>query len=163
NAIFQDVLGRPVDSAAQSYYLAYLSRGAARNGVVTSLTGSAEYRQKVVADSYQRFLHRSADAAALTSGVNFLAAGGTDEQYQATLIGSAEYLQNRGNGSNIGFLDALYFDLLNRSIDASARTLFLSQLSSGTTTAQIATQVLTSAEYRADLVTALIWRFLHRA
>jgi hypothetical protein len=108
-------------------------------------------------------LHRAADAAGLNSGVNFLAAGGTDEQYLATLIGSAEYLQNRGYGSNSGFLDALYFDLLNRSIDASARALFLSQMSSGTTAAQVATEVLTSAEYRSDLVTALIWRFLHRA
>jgi hypothetical protein len=163
SAIFQDVLGRPVDASSQSFYLAYLSRGAARSGVVTSLTGGAEYRQKVVADFYQRFLHRAADAAGLNSGVNFLAAGGTDEQYLATLIASAEYFQNRGNGSNSGFLDALYFDLLNRSIDANARALFLGQLGSGTTSGQVATAVLTSAEYNSDLVTGLIWRFLHRA
>ena len=162
SAIFQDLLRRPMAPSEQTFYLNYLSQGGARSGVVGNLTGATEYRQRLVGDYYQKFLHRPADSSGLSSGVSFLAAGGTDEQFISTLTGSAEYFSNRGGGSNNGFLDALYFDLLARPVDPTARASFTAQLNSGTTRSQVSTEVLDSSEYRNDLVTALFWRFLHR-
>ena len=163
SAIFQDLLGRPVDPSSQTFYLNYLAGGGSRSQVATDLVGSSEYRSRLVEDDYLKFLHRPADPTGLNSGVNYLAAGNTDEQYIALLTGSAEYFANRGGGSNSGFLDALFYDLLNRPIDPPTRTTFLNQMSSGATANTVAMEVLTSAEYRTDLIGAFFWRFLHRA
>jgi hypothetical protein len=162
SAIFQDLLGRPVDPTSQSFYLNFLAGGGTHTQVATNLLGSTEYRTRLVQDDYQKFLHRAADPTGLNSGVNFLASG-TDEQYIAVLAGSAEYFANRGGGDNSGFLDALYYDLLNRPIDPTSRSLFLGQLNSGTSPNAVALEVLGSTEYRTDLIGAFFWRFLHRA
>lgn len=163
SALFQDLLGRPINSSEQTLYLNYLGQAGTRSGVVADVTGSTEYRQRLVGDYYEKFLQRVADPSGLTMGVNFLAAGGTDEQFIATLTGSTEYFNNRGNGSNAGFLNALYFDLLGRAIDPNSLASLTAQLNSGVTTSQVSTEVLGSAEHRNNLVTALVWRFLHRA
>src|SRR5260370_27669336 len=152
SAIFQDLLGRPVDSFSQTFYLNFLAGGGTRTQGATNLLGSTEYRTRLVQDHYQKFLHRAADPSGLNTGVNYLASVGTDEQYIAVLAGSPEYFANRGGGNNSGFLDALYYDLLNRPIDSPSRTTFLNQMSSGATPGQVASEVLTSTEYRTDLV-----------
>ena len=162
SALFQDLLGRPITPSEQRLYLAYLSQGVSRSTVAGDLTGTTEYRQRLVGDYYQKFLHRPANTSELNAGVAFLAGGGSDEQYIASLTGSAEYFNNRGSAGDSGFLDALYFDLLRRAVDPSARASFTMQLNSGMTTGQVSSEVLTSSEYRNDLVTALVWRFLHR-
>ncbi|HEX4645887.1 MAG TPA: DUF4214 domain-containing protein, partial [Verrucomicrobiae bacterium] len=162
SAIFQDLLGRPVDPSGQSFYLSYLSGGGTRTQVATNLLGTSEYRTRLVRDDFQKFLHRAADPSGLSYGLNYLGSG-TDEQYISVLAGSPEYFANRGGGNNSGFLDALFYDLLNRPVDTSSRNFYLGQMGSGATPAQIASEVLASAEYRTDLIGAFFWRFLHRA
>jgi hypothetical protein len=162
SAIYQDLLGRQVDASALSYYLNYLSTGGTDSGVAQAIDTSTEYQQRLVNTYYEQFLHRAADSAGLSYGVNFLGSGGTDEQYISTLVGSTEYFINRGQNSNSGFLQALFYDLLHRAVDPTSQSFYLGRMSGGTPASTIATEVLGSAEYRTDLVRAWIQRFLHR-
>ena len=159
---YLDLLNRPVDPTGQTIFVSFLNAGGTRQAVASAIENSNEYRTVVVNSLYNQFLHRAADAGGLTAFTNFLAAGGTDEQVADMLIGSPEYFQNRGGGTNSGFLTALYSDALNRAVD-SAGLGFLSALASGTTTAQIGALILGSTEYKQDLVQGFYQKFLHRA
>jgi hypothetical protein len=55
---------------------------------------SAEARQRLASELYQRFLHRAATPVEQQTVVSVLQNGGTDEGVAATLVGSPEYLAN---------------------------------------------------------------------
>src|SRR5581483_7815365 len=65
--------------------------------------------------------------------------------------------------SNSGFLDSLYYDLLNRPIDSTSRNTDLSFLGLGGTRADLAGIILASTEYRSILIERYYQRFLHHA
>src|SRR5262249_21181857 len=77
------------------------------------------------------------------------------------IAGSPEYLQ-RGGGSTDGFLSTLYQDVLKRGIDDSGRMAFSKALAAGATREQIATAILSSLEYRQNLVQGYYKQFLRR-
>src|SRR5262249_19667850 len=98
----------------------------------------------------------------LTNFVQFLQGGGTVEQVAAGIAGSPEYFRVRGGGSNDGFLNALYQDLLNRTPDAGGRPRFDQVLLHGGPPAVVAGVVLGSPEFEQDLVEGFYQQFLHR-
>jgi hypothetical protein len=159
---FLDLLQRPVDATGLQVFSAALDAGLPPSQVAQGITSSQEYRTDLIAADYQLFLHRTADLTGLGNFLNFLAGGGTDEQVAVALTGSAEYFQNRGGGTNDGFLTALFQDALGRPIDAGARASFNQQLAGGTTRSQVAATIFASTEYRQDLVGGYYLRFLHR-
>jgi hypothetical protein len=89
-------------------------------------------------------------------------AGGTVEQVAAALAGSQEYFQNRGGGTNTGFLDALYEDALHRAIDPSGQATYTQALANGATRTQVATAIYSSTEYYQVLVGGFYKQFLLR-
>jgi glucose/arabinose dehydrogenase len=161
--LYRDLLLRPPDAAGLSFWAGQVNQGVSRFQVALWFEASTEYRVLQVQGLYQRYLHRAADAGGLANAVAFLQAGGTVEQVAAALAGSPEYYQNRGGGTNDGFLNALYQDVLRRSPDPAGRALFDQQLANHVSTAAIATDLLVSAEYDADTVEDDYGLFLHRA
>jgi len=162
--IYPDLLNRPADTAGLNVFGAALQAGQlTRPAVVTAIEASPEYRTGLVQGLYSQLLHRSADAAGLAAFTNFLGLGGTPEQVAALLAGSPEYFQSRGGSSNDGFLNALYADVLHRTVDAGGRTSFDQLLGMGVSRIYVANVILTSQEYRQDLVQSYYQRFLHRA
>lgn len=162
SAVYENLLGRQIDPSAQSTWLNYLASGGTRNGVASAITSSTEYLQRVVENAYSTFLYRVAAPPELSYGVTFLQSGNTDEQFIAYVTGSPEYFLNRGNGTDLGFLQAIFTDLLRRPLDPASQQGFLQQLSSGFTRSQVTAEVLSSTEYRGDLVNSFFWRFLYR-
>jgi uncharacterized delta-60 repeat protein len=160
---YLDILGRPVDSSGLASWTAFLNGGGTRQQVAAGIMNSQEYRQDVVQALYMHYLNRSADAGGLATYTAFLAAGGTDEQVAAALAGSQEYFQNRGGGSNNGFLTALYQDVLNRAIDPSGLASNLQLLANGTSRTQVAANLLRSTEYLNNLVQGFYVKYLRRA
>jgi hypothetical protein len=77
-------------------------------------------------------------------------------------VGSQEYFQVRGGGTNVGFLQALYHDALNRDIDSSGQSFFSQALADGMSRTQVASLIFSSDEYRLDLVQSYYQRFLDR-
>jgi autotransporter-associated beta strand protein len=161
--IYLDLLGRPVDAFGLSGWSASLDQGASRSQVVLAIESSLEYRTIVVQRLYQRFLHRAAEPSGLTGFTQFLAGGGTIEQAQSIITGSAEYFQTRAGGTNDGFLNALYGDVLNRAVDPGGRDGWTAALTAGASRAAVAAAIFGSLEYRQDLVQSLYPLFLRRA
>ncbi len=102
---------------------------------------------------YQQYLHRSADAVGLQGFTSFLGGGGTLEQLASFLVGSPEYFDLHGD-SNEAFLSALYEDALGRQADPAGLAGFEQALAGGMSRGQVASVILTSAEYQNDLVQA---------
>ena len=142
---YLDLLQRPADSDGLAFYSGQLQQGTSASQVVLEIESSAEYRTLQVQGLYQSLLKRAADPAGLANFVAFLMAGGTVEQVAVALTGSAEYFQTRGGGTNNGFLNALYLDALNRAIDPGGLTTYTQALANGTTTAQVAAAIYSSA------------------
>ncbi|HVX13764.1 MAG TPA: TIGR03118 family protein [Pirellulales bacterium] len=161
NHVYESLLNREADVGALTFWPAQLTAGLTRTQVVAAIEGSAEYRGDEVQTIYQTYLHRAAEAGAQTFGIQYLG-NHTVEQLAALVIGSSEYFQSRGGGTNDGFLDALFSDLLHRSIDAGAKSYFDGLLNSGTTTGQLASLVFASGEYLDDLVQSFYLDLLDR-
>lgn len=93
-ALYQDVLGRPIDSGGQAFWSAALSHGLTRTDVALALLSSAEGRQVMVVHWYQEFLRRSVTAPDAAAWVTLMGLGATDEMVVASLVGSPEYFSH---------------------------------------------------------------------
>jgi hypothetical protein len=164
SGLYHDLLGRSADT--QGFLtelniidtLRFALLPAFANGFLTS----KEYFTDQVNAYYQKYLGRPADAGGLASNVNALLAGQTtDEQVIANLVGSAEYFSNHGS-TNLSFLQAAYPDILNRPLDSSGQSTFMAQLQNGVSRTTVALELLTSTEYRTNLVSGYYSTFLGR-
>jgi hypothetical protein len=155
---YEDLLGRAPDAAGLSTFLGLLSSGASRTLVASDLLNSGEYRTDLVNAMYMQLLSRPADAGGLATFVQLLSSGTTEEQAMADLVGSPEFF-NDGGGSNADFVVHMYQTLLGRAPDVEGLDFFLQQLSTGTSTATVAAEVLGSVEYQRDAV-AFFYRYL---
>ena len=160
--VYLDLLGRPVDPSGLSNWTGFLQLGGTRANMVKGITGSVEYRARIVQFYFQKYLGRPADPMGLNTFITFLGSGGTDEQFQAKLLGSPEYLTAHGLTTNDAFLGQLYVDVLNRPIDPMGLAIFRQALNSGQTREQVAFTLLSSDEYRRNLVNSYYQTYLHR-
>jgi hypothetical protein len=161
-SLYQTLLGRSGDGSGLAFFTGQLDQGVPRSQVVAEIEASPEYRAVQVQALYQHYMHRAADPSGLAGGVSFLLGGGTVEQLTAGLIGSPEYFQKIGGGNNNGFLGALYHDALNRLLDPAGQAGWTQAFANGATTYQIAGAVITSMEYRQDLVDSYYQTYLIR-
>src|SRR5713101_4422322 len=120
-ALFQDLLGRPFDPAQRSFYenqIAFFGRST----VAYELLTSQEYRGKKTQDYYQQFLHH----AASQGDQNFIAMSALSErQIVSFVLASAEYFQNRAGNDNSAWLEAIFYDLLERPPSAAEKSGYL--------------------------------------
>ncbi len=162
-SLYHDVLGRVPAPAELTAATSALSLGVTRSQLALTLLDSNEYRADLIASDYRSYLHRTPTPAETQAQLPLLGSGGGAEVLAAQVFGSPEYFNSRGNGSNDGFLSALYCDVLSRSIDQVAQTLDDGALGSGAPRTAIASSALDSAEYRSHLITGFYQRYLGRA
>src|SRR5439155_10881365 len=91
-AVFQDMLGRNIDTSGATTLGLLLARGAPRAEVVTMILHSPEANQVLVSGLYQRFLRRPVDPTGLSTFVPALQNGIREEDVLAAVISSDEYL-----------------------------------------------------------------------
>ncbi len=161
NQVYLDVLHRPVDASGVQTWWTALYQGATRNQVVQAILNSPEYRENQINSWYEMYLGRQVDPSGLNLYLGSYGVGATDEQIQAALLGSPEFFTDEGS-TNAGFLNALYTILLKRSIDPSGSQTYSSQLASGASRTYVAQEILSSNEYRTDLVTGYYTTYLRR-
>ena len=159
--LYQDVLGRAADAAGLGTYEAQLSAGTSRNVVAEELLSSTEHRRDLISLYYQQYLGRLADSGGFATFLTLFTRGADDENVQAAILGSTEFA-NRSGGSASGFVGALYEDLLNRPADPGGLATFTGQLATGTTRTTVAEELLTSPEYRSDLIASYYQAYLGR-
>ena len=167
-ALYEDLLQRAPDQGGMTYWSGLLGRGMPRGQLVSSLESSPEYQNIVVNGFYRAYLGRSASTAEIASGLKVFASAQPtglptpQDQMRAQILGSNEYFQSRGNGSNGGFLTAIYHDLFGRAVDSAGSMVFGAALSSGASRTQIALSILTSREAEQALVKSYYSLFLQR-
>jgi hypothetical protein len=159
HALYMDLLGRLADLKGTGYLVQRFQAGASRASMVATLTATAEYRRAVVDGFYRDYLGRPADAAGLTIWSPWVT--GLRTEVQAKLLASDEYFGKAG-GTNDGFIDAVYQDVLGRSADPGALATFGSWLDSGRSRYDVAKTVLVSPQGYGHIVEQLYQRLLRR-
>jgi hypothetical protein len=124
--VYLDLLQRPVDAVGLAYWSGLLDNGAPRSIVAAQLTHSNEYFATIIKPAYVKFLGRAADATGLAYWTNQMRAGLTDEQLEANFIASPEYYAHNG-GTDKGWIDGTYVDLLGRQADTSGESFWIVQ------------------------------------
>jgi hypothetical protein len=163
-SLYQKLLNRAPDSGGLNANVDGLlaDYAAQRQTVIFNITNSTEFLTNKVNGFYQKYLGRGADPGALTSDIAALRAGTTtDELLIANLVGSPEYLANHGS-TNLSFLQAAYPDILGRMLDSSGQSTFMAQLQNGVSRTTVALELLTSNEYRTNLVGGFYTTYLGR-
>jgi len=161
-SVWQDLLGRDITPSEKASMLDFLDGGGSRAQVAQIVLTSVEYRTKLAQTLFQQFLGRAAAQTEVNFFLSALQQGMTVEQLTAVLVGSDEYYQNRGGGTNNGFLEQLYNDLLGRPIDEGSLASFTDLLNRGGSRQQVALFILGSSEYRSDQVQSFYKTFLER-
>jgi len=160
--VFRDLLDRAVDPSGLAYWTGILAKGVSHYDMVNQLEATTEFENDEVNLLYEKYLHRQVDDSGLQHWTPMLAAGQTVEQVAAQIVGSPEYFQNRGQGTNDGFIDAIYQDALGRAPDASGSKYFGDELSAGVSRTVVALQIFTTDEYKRQVVQYVFSTLLDR-
>jgi len=165
NQLYVDLLGRPADSSGLTTFEQQLSSAEmlSRVGAANGLDQSTEYQTNLINSDYSKFLGRTPSSAEVATWLGqFQVSGFTDESLIANIVSSDEYFNNHG-GTNSGYVTALYSDLLGRSPDPTGFSILMNQLQAGASRASVALELLTSGEYRQDLIEADYQKYLGRS
>lgn len=115
------------------------------------LAQSDEFFAHLVEEDYAQLLGRTPGQGELNYWLGVLKQGGTDEQVLAGFVSSPEYYRRAG-GTNAGWINALYRDVLGRAADPSGESFWLGQLATGVSRSTVALAVADSAEHEALVV-----------
>ena len=162
NQVFQDTLGRTIDSSGIAYYILQIRAGVRYPDIVSSILSSQEYRTDIATAAFGHILHRQPSTDEVSFYVNLLNQGQSIELIESEMYGSAEYYVNQGGGTNQGFLQALYRDALNRPLDQAGLDYWGAQLAAVPSLQAVAYGVLTSGEAESDVVAAAYAKYLRR-
>lgn len=160
-AVYLDLLGRPVDASGLNFWSGLLDQGTARGSVAIALTHSDEYFATIIRPAYQKFLGRNSDPGGLTYWTARMHGGLTDEQLEAGFIGAPEYYNHAG-GTDKGWVDAMYQDLLGRGPDSGGEGYWINQLALGANRGVVAYGFAASLERELGHLSDDYQRFLGR-
>lgn len=159
--VFVDLLGRTPSGPEAAVYTALLTGGATRTSVAGSFLSSLEYRTKLLTDYYAIFLHRPISAGEVSFWLPAFAASLTDEQIEAQIAASPEYFALAG-GTNAGWINRIFNDVLGRSPSGSEVSTFSTLLASSSRMS-VGMAVLTSGEADGRRVDQYFTRILRRS
>jgi hypothetical protein len=91
-AIYQDVLGRPIDPSGQTSFTQALRNGIPRDAIAFDIVDSPEAHTLMVESAYHDLFKRAADAGGLSSWVAALNAGMQPSELLADLASSEEFI-----------------------------------------------------------------------
>lgn len=160
--LYLDLLGRAPDAGGLAYWLGQLQAGASRTQVALGFEASPEYQTREIQQLYQELLGRPADQQGLSTFLSAMQQGASIRQVEAVILASNEYYQTQGGGTNQGFLQALYEDVLGRPIDPQGDATFSLMLAQGTPRIVVVNMVLYSQESNVDTVMGYYEQYLGR-
>jgi hypothetical protein len=161
SAMFQVVLGRPVDAAGLSFFTGLLDGGVSQFAVATRILSSPEFLGLQVQAAFRTFLHRDVDPLGFGFFTGFLAAGHSTNELAAQLVASPEFAQNFGTTDG-AFLNAVFQNALGRPVDSIGLSFFGSALATGSSRAAVAVAVFNSTEFLSGIVDNSFLQFLGR-
>ncbi len=90
-AVYQDVLSRPVDPIGAAAWGAQLDAGTPRTTVAAAILASTEAENDLINAVYVKYLHRAPDPSGMAFWLTQLQQGLRDEDFVAGVVGSPEY------------------------------------------------------------------------
>lgn len=115
--LYRDILHRAPDPGSAGWVSALDSGSLDREDVVEGILDSEEGIRNQINDLYVRFLDRPVDPTGLAGWTQFLRNDDNTNLDLATqLLASDEYYQTQGGGTDFGWLNAVYEDVLCRPI-----------------------------------------------
>lgn len=159
--VYHDLLARDGDPGGLAYWAGLIDSGQPRYQVAQSLAASTEYRGEQVQAQYLKYLGRPTDGTLQSGGegfwIGYIASGRTLEQLGESLIASNEYFANKGHGTNAGYVDALYHDILGRGPETGY---WVARLDAGAPRWAVSTAILSSTEAYGNLINGIFQQFL---
>ncbi|HUY36763.1 MAG TPA: S8 family serine peptidase [Pirellulales bacterium] len=159
-ALYQEVLGRPVDAAGSSMWTGALASGMSRSQLATILWNSVEHRGDQVTADYQTYLHRTPSAPERDHWVRVIESGVSETTVVGAFLTSGEY--QSAHADNASFVKGLFHDVLGRAADESTLATWTSLLQSGTSRGDLVDAILNSTERDALVVGQNYQQFLGR-
>jgi|GEM_PF-6335353 len=160
--LYVDLLQRAADSAGVQTYQAALNQGTSTTAVAQGFVNSTEFQTGQIVSLYGTLLHRAADQAGINANLAGLTNGGTVLQVEASILASNEFFNAQGGGTNQGFVNALYADVLNRSADPGGSQAALQALNQGASRMSVASAIIDSTEGLQGLVSSYYVALLNR-
>jgi hypothetical protein len=159
--LYGDLLNRTPTSNEQLVAAFVLALGGTRTQIAGIITSSNEYRTDRIQADYSKFLNRPASAGEVTFYLSYLQGGATQDDVKDALAGSDEYYRLAG-GTELGFLNKLYADVLGRPLDRAAAATFETLLNNGTPRLTVAGLVVKSVEAHQRVIADLFHLLLKR-
>lgn len=94
-SVFQNVLGRPVASAGENYWVGQLAGGEARWQVAANIVDSAEHVAREINADYLQLLDRPGDASGLAFWSAQVEQGATNDEVAADIAATSTYFKLR--------------------------------------------------------------------
>ena len=149
--LFQGLLGRDADKGGSQLWAGQAEAGVATSAIAQEFLNSAEYKivsnETFVESLYTQLLARTEttiDESGVQGWLNVLAAGGTRTDVAAAIATSQEAINlDQSNGA---YVNGLYQSALGRDAEDAGLNGWVSQLVNGTSRAEVANSILTSAE-----------------
>jgi len=160
--VYRDLFKRDVDPSGLHTWTERLLAGTPRVEVANAITSSTEYRGRLIASSYARFLGRTPDAEGQAFWLEKMRQGWTIQQMESGFLSSAEYYAKAG-GNDAGWVRQLYRHVLGRSASAAEVSGWVGALGSGQTRASVALGFLLSTEHLTTVVDGYYREILGRS
>jgi SpoIID/LytB domain protein len=160
-ALYADVLGRPVDPGGLAGWSNQLTGGADPYAVAYAVVNSTERYQQMIYQAYVYALHRGPDPAGNTNWLNLLVRGGTLNDLNAMVYGSRESFIVLGGGNAGQWVEGVYQGLLGRSASPAERTSW-GNLANQVGASAVVMAISTSAEARYRRLAQFYWYLLGR-
>ncbi len=113
-AAYLDVLQRPISPGETVFWLQQIEAGLGLGNIASAIAHSGEAYNVLVQGWYQRYLGRAASPSEASGRVNALLSGSTQVSVIDNIVLSDEYWAHAG-GTNAGFVNKIYNDLLGRA------------------------------------------------
>ncbi len=139
-----DLLGRPATDPELQAADYQFERGRTHRTHTATVLASNEERQRLVTQSFQRYLGRAPDPSGLTYWANKLKTI-TVPDLSARLLGSDEVYRTAGSTTS-GYVSALYPLVHGRAVDPSGQAYWTKKLDQGLDRGKLAKMLLTSRE-----------------
>jgi len=160
DAVYRDLLGRPVDAGGRTYWVGLLDNGAPYSTFTDALSRSPEWIGYTVDVLYREVFGRNADPAGRNYWIDQISHGARVAAVASNLYGSDEWFFSHG-GNNDNYVDALYWAILRRAPDGG-RSYWLGLLAQGRPRADIAGAFYTTYESNARRVDRLYAELMKR-
>lgn len=160
-SVYLSVLQRDPEPLGLAQWTTALKRGVPYTEVANSITGSDEFRARLITDAYRAYLGRGPDPIGLRGWLLEMGQGLQIEAMQAGFVASPEYYALAG-GDDAGWITRLYRHVLGRDPAQAEVSFWQARLAQGQSRYGVAIGFLYSSEHLTSVVDGYYGELLYR-